>query len=263
MNLGDCMSKHWTKSKYAPVISSLKVATYDIDSSIEDALRLINEICSFCATFNGQEDMYEAKGVVDMEMQENFHQLKTNVPSNDSRHVKQKSEEWFEIRSKAKVTGSTCNTALGLGLLKQQQAHFDKVINQKESMVQFSDQQKSNMEYGSLHEIDGIATIIGHVLPAFFPKLQFYEEGCAKLVSKNNDSFLVASPDGSFRESAEMDPALMFENKCKVKSKYTTPVFYEILKYYIPQVLCQMAAYKYDNLLFSCWSQQSTTVFTV
>ncbi|XP_060583246.1 uncharacterized protein LOC132739551 [Ruditapes philippinarum] len=207
--------------------------------------------------------MFAANGIVDMDEQENFHQLKTNVSSNDSRHVKQKSEKWFEIRSKAMVTGSTCNTALGLGLLKEQQAHFDKVVNRKESTVQFSEQQKSNMEYGSLHEIDGVATIVGHVLPAFFPKLDFYEEGCARLANKSNDSFLVASPDGSLRESVELDPKLMFENKCKVKSKYTTPVFYEIPKYYIPQLLCEMSAYSCNSLLFSCWSKQSTTVFQV
>lgn len=41
-NLGDQYSKHWSKSRYAPVISSLKVSKYDAEQAIESALQIIN-----------------------------------------------------------------------------------------------------------------------------------------------------------------------------------------------------------------------------
>lgn len=50
---------------------------------------------------------------------------------NDSRLLKQRTEQWFCVRKKAVVTGSTLNAALGLETLKKQQEHFDYVKFEK------------------------------------------------------------------------------------------------------------------------------------
>ena len=72
------------------------------------------------------------------------------------------------------MTGNTCNAALGMGQLKQQQAHFDKVVLQNTQNTIFSEQQKANMAYGSVHEIDGVATFVGRVLPSLFSDIDYF-----------------------------------------------------------------------------------------
>ena len=41
----------------------------------------------------------------------------------------------------------------------------------------------------------------------------------------------------------------MYENKCKVKNMFSTPVYYKIPKYYVPQLLCEMYSYSCNELL--------------
>lgn len=99
---------------------------------------------------------------------------------------------------------NSCNKALGLETLKQQQLHYLKVTSRAETEHQvesFSDQQLQNMEYGTKHEIDAIATMVGRVMPALFPNIEYFEEGCIRMALNENPSFFVTSPDGSFRAS--------------------------------------------------------------
>ena len=129
---------------------------------------------------------------VNLSSQGNYHQLRPDNDPSDTTKVKQRTERWFEIRSKALVTGSTCNVALGLGQLKQQQNHFDKVVMGKDKPPISEDQQR-NMEYGMIHENDAIATVVGRILPALFPALEYFEEGCLRVAYQNLESFLVVS----------------------------------------------------------------------
>lgn len=260
--LGDQIAKTWTKSKYVPLISSLKVSKYEMERSVEQALCFINQFCYLCATLNGKQSDYCLDGKLDISTHPKYHQLKSNISSADLRYVKQKSDLWFEERKKAKVSESSCNIALGLGKLKQQQAHFDKVVLGKIEET-FTDEQRANMDYGTRHEIDGIATVVSRVLPAFYPELKYFEEGCCNVPNRSNECFMVASPDGSLRACLSQPAKVMYENKCKTSKVYSTPVCYEIPKYYIPQLLCEMHAYECDQLLVSCWSLDSTTVFLV
>lgn len=116
--------------------------------------------------------------------QENYHQLKSNLQVDETRFIKQRSDIWLTIRKDSMVTGSTCNKALGLETLKQQQLHYLKVTSRAETEHQvesFSDQQLQNMEYGTKHEIDAIATMVGRVMPALFPNIEYFEEGCIRM----------------------------------------------------------------------------------
>lgn len=81
------------------------------------------------------------------------------------------------------MTGRTCNTAVGLGKLKDQQAHFDKVTTGVESR-RLSDTQLENMNYCIVHEIDGIATVVARIRPSMFPALEYFEEGKAAFLFK-------------------------------------------------------------------------------
>ena len=105
--------------------------------------------------------------MVDLNKQNNFHKLNNNVLTSDSRLVKQKSKEWLNIRQQAIATGSTCNSALELGQLKQQQTHNDKVFLGKECNASVQGDQRRNMKYWVEHEIDGIATMVPRVIPHY------------------------------------------------------------------------------------------------
>jgi hypothetical protein len=66
---------------------------------------------------------------------------------------------------------------------------------------QLDPETQKGMDYGNVHEIDAIATVPSLILPLFYPDLKYFEEGCLKVPHERNESFLVVSPDGSFRES--------------------------------------------------------------
>ena len=262
MKMGESENGDWKKSRYAALIRTLKVNKFDANEAIENALRLISNICLCMEVLNEKQFLYSESGRVDMSRQDNYHQLNEISRSQHTRFVKQRSEKWHKIRKKAMVTGSTCNKALGLGKLKEQQAHFDKIVQGKETEY-FDDKQLKNMEYGSEHKIDGVATVVGRVLPAVYPHISYFEEGCISMQFKEKPSFILVSPDGSMRTHADEEPVMMFENKCKTPNMFSTDVFYELPIYYVTQLMCEMKAYDYQTLLLSCWSPKSTTVFRV
>ncbi|KAH3786707.1 hypothetical protein DPMN_164816 [Dreissena polymorpha] len=189
---------------------------------------------------------------VDIAKHEKYHQLKSYIPGENPKTTKQKSETWFKIRNRSSVTGSTCYTALGQGKLKNMQVHYDRVKTGIDNF-QFTEALISNMNYGTSHEIDAIATVVARVLPSMFSDLDYFEEVCTPIPEAHNSLFMVVSPDCSLRVSQTNCPKMMFETKCKVENTYSTPVCYEIPRYYIPQVLCEMACCDCDELRYACY----------
>ncbi|KAL5008954.1 hypothetical protein ScPMuIL_014535 [Solemya velum] len=112
--------------------------------------------------------------------------------------LQQKSEDWFRVRSKATVTGSTLNSALGLDTLKKQQEHYDSVKHGKEK-AEPSAGIKERMDYGTANEIHAVATLVAKVLPVLFPNMTFTEVGC--LQKEDNNITYVISPDGRCDET--------------------------------------------------------------
>ena len=80
---------------------------------------------------------------------------------------------------------------------------------------------------------------------------------------------LLASPDGSLRALSDStclhvyEPHASFaiEIKCPFPgSIYKPKIHYEMLFYYVPQILCEMAALNTNTLLYICYSTESTTL---
>ena len=96
------------------------------------------------------------------------------------------------------------------------------------------------MQHGTDNEIHAMSTLVGKVLPAFYPDIKFVEEGCISL--KNGDqNLLVISPDGSGRKGAFSESVLGFEFKCPSPDKRFTPqVHYKVPDYYVVQLLSHM-----------------------
>jgi hypothetical protein len=97
LKLGES-SEDWRKSRYAPVINTLKVAKYDIEQAIDKGLNIVNELGHLSAALNGVDKHYYASGKVDLEKQHNYHELRSGFQSDNPRYIKQRSTEWFDIR---------------------------------------------------------------------------------------------------------------------------------------------------------------------
>jgi len=147
-----------------------------------------------------------------------------------------------------------------LGILRQQQKHYDIVVQKKKKPDTSLEIQK-RMEFGTLNEIDALATLTAKVLPFLFPDLDYFEEGCQKVCEGTFESFLVVSPDGSLRDKNTGDIKFMYENKCKSPDSFSPNAYYTIPEYYVLQILCEMKAYNCCDLLFTCWSEESLTLY--
>ncbi|CAC5359050.1 unnamed protein product [Mytilus coruscus] len=142
----------------------------------------MNEICCHLAHLNTTENLFIFGRNIAIDQQMNCNLLPDNKDrSDDTRKIKQRSEEWFSIRKQAKVTGSTLYKAIGLENLSSMRDHFDNVIcNLKEAPKnQFT---IAAMQHGTDNEINAMSTLVGKILPSLFPDMEFYEEGCGNFL---------------------------------------------------------------------------------
>ena len=220
----------------------------------------MDKIGYYTATLNEKQGHYKEGSNVNMRTQGIYYELNESYQTDVPRFVKQWSDKWFELPKKAKVTGSTMHSALGLETLKRQQEHFDQVIHGK-TRKSPSEQQQTNMEFGTKNEINATPTLACKIMPVYFPDLSYVEEGCYLLNEQGSD-FMVVSPDGSLRKTVTADAAHGFEAKCKTPNQYVLPVYYNIPHYYVLQTMSEMKALNVDNLIF-CWSPESTVCMKI
>ena len=95
----------------------------------------------------------------------------SKCPSKPHIAVKQRS-----LRKEAFVTGSTLFQASGLDSIKKRNSLFDKVhlLVPKKTP---SSEVREVMAYGTVNEINAIATICTKILPEYFPSFYFVEVG--------------------------------------------------------------------------------------
>ena len=117
------------------------------------------------------------------------------------------------------------------------QAHYHKVKTGKDKS-QINEIQQRNMQYSREHEIYGIAILAARLILVMFPSIE-YCKGCKAVVDGTIDNSAIVSLDSSLRVPTTNCIIIMYENKCKLENDYSTPVYYEIQKYYIPQLLCE------------------------
>ena len=255
----------WRKSKYLYVISALQTSIHQLNHNIKDSLRAIDQLGLACAGLNGVSPLYASGSEVSLDAQNNYICLNGDCDvQGEDPQVKQLSPAWHQLRGKAKVTGSTCNKALGLDNLKIQAQHFDQVINHTPTPP-FSAAVMSAMEYGRKNEINAVGTLVSKFLLVYYRDMCFVKEGCSLIEHKPDDNFCVVSPDGSIREVSNLPmkatkPFFAIEIKCPIPGKlYATPVFYKIPRYYVAQIMSEMKALNTSKLLFICYSPESTS----
>ncbi|CAC5357935.1 unnamed protein product [Mytilus coruscus] len=172
----------------------------------------------------------------------------------DATITKQRSDEWFRLREKSRLTGSTFYKGLGLRKLKDQQTHYDKVNRGKEPKI--SKDLQDLFDDGTEQEINALGTLLGKIMPVYFPNLTYKEDGC-KIINLN-DSYAVISGDGSGIDQNHSNK-VAFEFKCPKPGKQRpTDVHYTLPKYYSAQVLSQMFAKKSSSFTYISFSPDST-----
>ena len=72
-----------------------------------------------------------------------------NFLENNPEFVKQRSDHWFKLRERSRITGSTMHDALGLRTLKSQKMHYDKFVMKTTTNTEPNEA----MLHGSRHEV--------------------------------------------------------------------------------------------------------------
>ena len=250
--------KEWRQGHFAFVVSAIKAFLYDISCYLKCYKETLESICCHLAYINNAETYFVQGRNVNLDQQKNYKQLIADTDiaeSNDTRRVKQRSEEWFKLRKSAVVTGSTIFQALGLESLKQQCEYFDVTICGKEK-TKVTEEVQGYMDYGTKNEINATATLVGKVLPVLSPDLVYQEEGCVRRDLTDKGHHLIVSPAGSLTKDDETVSAVEF--KCPVKQLHT-----ELPIRYFLQCQATMDALNVDEMYNLCWRPEVSSVFLV
>ena len=140
----------------------------------------------------------------------------------DTRLVKQRSDKWHKLRDDVLVTGSTLYAATGCDGLKRHKDHFEKVICGV-AQTEYTEFTKTAMQHGTDNETNGVATVVGKVVPVVAPHLTFCEEGCIVVKNEQGREFFVISPNVSLRKDFKLTLTnVAIEIKCPLRSVHTT-----------------------------------------
>jgi hypothetical protein len=261
----------WKSSVFAGSISFLQTKLIQSKACTNSLLECNDEFGYLVAQLNGTHGNYirGSNTNVPLQHQGNYMCLRSGSDdvynaldiTTDSDLIKQHTQQWFDVRARACVTGSTWYSAIGMNGLKEQKLHYDRVFNGKSQMVSADLQQK--FDYGNENEINGVATLVGKLIPVFYPNLVFKEDGCKIFDLKKSNMFGVSSGDGTGYNRETQSSEVAFEIKCPIPGKkHTTDVFYKLPHYYAVQVLAEMNTSSCEKFANICYTPTSTTYIT-
>lgn len=273
------------KDKYQYAISQANTALYQLKSLIKDILDVNDDFCFCLAEYNSLLDSFTLSGDVDLAENPNCRfllppeQLSDHHDLQEDTHlVKQGTDLWKKLRKESFVTGSTMQKALMLGAAKgakrDYNRHFREFVT-KEEPPPFPPGVQVRLDHGLSHEKDALATLVGKVMPAFFPPCAIYlDVGPVFLKGSTVERLIEVSADGLITSTECSEackdledkhiPYYAVEIKCPFpKEKSQVQVYYCIPYYYVCQVLSEMFAHSSEKLIFICYSEESTVVMEV
>lgn len=124
----------WRKTKYLLVISAVLAHLYQIKTVVHSLLENIDLISYDISINNKCADFIRSNKVL-LQEQINYNCLSAFNKMHSlemAPYVKQRTPEWFSLRSKCLVTGSTIHAAIGLDTLKAKVQDFEHVVPGKE-----------------------------------------------------------------------------------------------------------------------------------
>ena len=227
----------WRNSKYVYAISSVHSIIFQLRALIGGLLDANNSLLEVGASINKTVQSFCVSGNVDAFSHEKWVSLKepSDLPEHlqtESQFIKQRSKQWFDLRSKFPITGSKIFEGIGLDTLKNLQKHVQNVLSAENNAETISEEVQKRMDHGTKSEINAVATLVGKILPFFFPSLQYIEEG-SHIIRSGENPFMLISPDGSLGK-AELSYSeiperyLGCEFKCPVPVDFRPTVHYQI-----------------------------------
>ena len=265
---------------YRMQLSFLNEHSARCDSSIGRALHLNHRIMRTLSMCRRNSDIFVDSKVVQLSQQKNAYFLlnidnirqhfNLELPEN-SDIIKQRSPEWFTLRKKAKVTGSTLYKALGLESLAHLKSHHYEFVK-KRTPPDFPPDVKLCLQYGQENEKHVVATLVGAFLPALKLKcFAFMEVGPKLMTIKGESNFIEVSADGVIRclssVSCNHDGILDQQHLIPVEAKTVYPDLskplephYKVPARYVPQCLAEMAAFDATSLLLLSYTQTSCSL---
>ena len=257
--------KHPEPSKFQYGMNCYYAGVFKLKTNIKCLLSFVDNILDLLSIFNETTNLVSTEKLRISEHQNCRLLLSPQVMSKKydllgtfSFLAKQRSPEWHQLRKRAKVTGSTLYNAIGLRTTTDHRKHYKQFILGQESV--FTDDVRAKMQHGTDHEVDGVATILGRILPSFFSSgFNYYEVGAQFLDGKLRPNILEVSADGILRNSTT-DTSILVEIKCPApKDHRFVPIHYQLPVYYATQILAQLAAYEEQTLLYVCISTETQT----
>ena len=230
----------WRNSKYVYAISSIQAFIYQIKELIHRLLDTNNRLLEMGSRINGTINDFCKNDKFDAFEHNNWITLKNpeDLPvhcENVCEYTKQRSPEWFKIRSNFSITGSKLFEGTGLDTLKKLQNHIESLLHPERPKEPTSGLAAENMAHGVRSEINAIATLVGKIMPFYFPRHKYIEEG-SHIIRSDEKPLILVSPDGSIGHveitDSDIHPkrVLACEFKCPVPAVYKTPVHYSIPK---------------------------------
>ena len=265
----------WRKSKLSIVISRTRCDISEQSEFLKKALDLIKSLCISCRCLLSKATPMSLLLQNSISLDNFIYELKepcflTSYDKKNPMLIKQHSEEWFQLRKEAPVTGSTLYNAIGLSSLKDQKKYFqDQMKKAGNQQADVPPDLQARFDWGTEHEKHAVATLVAYGLPLLFPDLEFIEVG-ASFITNVGKPLIEVSADSMLArvsETGEFHPEHKVEIKCPFTPKedeYKLPVYYKLPKYYALQVLAEMEAPpKTTSCIFVCFSRESAVIMEI
>ena len=280
-----CKDSDELQYKHRRKMSSLNQNTSECETVVRSLLEINLACTKIMAILNSNHDVHigsNVRHIILTEHANNFQLLPPKVVNlfmdldneDNVQFIKQRSKKWFEICSKAHVTGSTIYTALGLDTLTKQKEHHYIHFRGCKPPPTPPDLQKL-FDHGTKNEVNAIVTLISTVVPAYLPAcFAFYEVGPAFIHSGKTKYLMEISADRILQCSDGTDKCPNFhlhsDRKIMVEIKSPVPkeniaetIFYDVPACYMLQLQAEMKAYSCNELWFVCSTAVSKTVTIV
>ena len=257
------------ESKYDYAMSFVQTTIFQAQRFIASTLKTISQVCEIGSALNLSHHYHY--GEINLCHQGNVLRLPepSDLPEQfrNSNFTKQRTPPWFELRKLAPVTGSSLHKAIGLGILKDQRQHCDEHIGGQKRKEPSTDLQ-ARLSHGIANEDNAVATLAATVLPFMFPPhLAIVEDGARFIKGQTKETLIEVSSDGYLLpvHGTQVGGQSLYivEIKCPYPNKNVLPVHYKPPKYYICQLLAEMAAHETNVGLYVSYSKQSMTVCKV
>lgn len=146
-------------SRYTYAFSNIDAFKIAAKENIQHLLSCNQEICRIMANLNETTHFFPTSNEIDLTKQVNCNFLlppeqirDDNFLTRNPEFIKQRTEKWFQVRSKCHVTASTMYNALGLGKTSDKMQHFKhRVLGKAAKPVTPAAQ--AAMDHGSRHEV--------------------------------------------------------------------------------------------------------------